>query len=234
MNKLVVKSHRPLKQRLVIALSVVATVFAAWALFEYGRYRAGFDHIAAAREYDALLGVNAALEDQLEQLREKVALLERTLQVERKASADVKISLSALQGEILELNEELAFYRGIVSPRDASRGLRLQSFKLTPLGSDGTYRYKVVLTQVLKNDRLAYGSVRLRLEGTEDGRPKVLELAQVTEKKLRELNYKFKYFQSLEGKLQLPAAFTLQRVTVEVRPRGRRQDPIEKTFEWTT
>ena len=234
MSKLIVTSHRPQKTKILVGLIITAFLFAGWSLFEYGRYRAGFDHIEAAKNYAELAATREALEEQLEQLREKKAVLERTLQVERKASNDVRISLTALQSEILELNEELAFYRGIVSPRDSRRGLHLQTFKLVPLGSDGTYRYKVVLTQVLKNERLAYGKVLLRFEGTDNGKTRVLNLADVSEKRVKELNYKFKYFQALEGKLQLPESFGLRRVAVEVRPRGRIENMIEKTFEWAT
>ncbi len=234
MSGLVVKAHRPWKTRVLLGLGAAAVVAAGWSLFEYGRYRAGFDHVAAAREYRALAAEKAALEQQLEALREQNAVLERAVQVERKAAADIKLSLQALQSEILELNEELAFYRGIVSPRQAARGLHLQSFKLTPAGHDGTYRYKVVLTQVLKNDRLAYGTVRLRLEGIQGGRPRSLDLSQVTEKGVKELKYRFKYFQDLHGELHLPDGFRLQRVTVQVRPRGGSRDMIEKTFDWET
>jgi len=68
-----------------------------------------------------------------------------------------------------------------VSPREASRGLRLQSFTLEPNGPR-SWRYKVVLTQVLKNDRLARGTVRLKVDGLQGGNPRSLELASLTEK----------------------------------------------------
>ncbi len=234
MNRLVVKTHRPWTTWVLLALGVVVLVSAGWSLLEYGRYRGGFDHIQAAQDYRELAQKKRALEDQLVELRERNAVLERTVQVERKATEDVKISLRALQAEILDLNEELAFYRGIVSPQDASRGLRLQSFKLTPVASDGSYRYKLVLTQVLKNDRVVYGAVKLQLEGTQGGRPRTLALADVTEKPVKELKYRFKYFQDMEGEFKLPQGFQLKRVAVKVLPRGKSKDAIEKTFEWKT
>ena len=234
MSGLVVKSHRPQKARALLVLGVMVVILAGWSLWEYGRYRGGFDRIQAERDFRDLHAIQSDLEAQLFQLRERNAVLERTLQVQREASAEVKVSLQALQAEIAALNEELAFYRGIVSPQDASRGLRLQSFKLTPLASDGSYRYKLVLTQVLKNDRVVKGAVQLRFEGTKAGRPQVLELDDVTEKGVKVLNYRFKYFQDFRGTVRLPAEFQLKRVAVQVRPQGRSTDVIEKTFEWKT
>lgn len=232
MNALVVKAHRPWMTRLLLALAVFAAGVGGWSAYEYGRYRAGYDGIAARVERDRLATELAGRDKEVRELREKVAVLERAAQVERQAYDEVKTSLLALQDEVLELNEELAFYRGIVSPRQAAEGLQLQSFRLEPNGLTRGYRYKIVLTQVLKNTRSTYGKVKLRLEGMADGRSRVLGLAQVSQKKVNELDYRFKYFQALEGNIELPRGFSPQRVTVQVLPRGKSKSAIEKTFDW--
>ncbi|UCE89828.1 MAG: hypothetical protein JSW10_03080 [Pseudomonadota bacterium] len=232
MSGLVVKAHRPWLSRLLLALMVLAGVVGGWSLYEYGRYRAGYDGIAAEQERDQLAATLDERDDEVRELREKVAVLERAAQVERQAYDEVKASLLVLQDEMLELNEELAFYRGIVSPRQAAEGLQLQSFRLEPNGLVRGYRYKIVLTQVLKNTRSTYGKVKLRLEGMADGRSRVLGLADVSQKKVSELDYRFKYFQALEGNIELPKGFKPQRVAIQVLPRGKSKSAIEKTFDW--
>ncbi len=228
-----VKHHNPWKTRLLIVLGALALLAGGVALFDYGRFMAGYDSAETEEELIQLLETTNQLNAEIEQLREQKAQLERAAQIERQAYSELDINLKALQAEILELKEELAFYRGIVSPRDASRGLRLQSFTLAQNGAR-SYRYKVVLTQVLKNDRLAKGRVKLYVEGLQGNKPRSLDLHTLSENSVKELSYRFKYFQNLEGDLHIPAGFRPLRASVQILPRGRRQEMIEKTIDWPT
>lgn len=229
---LVVKTHRPWKSKFVWALILLALFVSGWTLFDYGRYHAGYDSRETSNEIEGLLQVQAHLEKRIETLREEKAVLERAAQIERKAYNELDTTLKVLQAEILEHKEELAFYRGIVSPKDSSSGLYLQNFFLTQNGDTRDYRYKVVLTQVLKNSRLISGKVKLQFDGLLNGESKILELKEVTAKKTRDLNYRFKYFQNVEGVVGFPEGFSLLRVNVQILPRGRQRDMIEKTIEW--
>ena len=231
---LVVKTHNPWKTRLLIAMLLAVLVLAGWAIFEYGRFSAGYDSIEVTREHRVLLGHVDDLELQIEKLREENAVLERAAQIERKAYDELDTTLKVLQAEILELKEELAFYRGIVSPRQSAEGLHLQRFRIEANGKPRGYRYKVILTQVLNNDVTARGRITLSIAGMQGDTATVLDLPDVTEKKVRELDYRFKYFQNLEGDIQLPEGFKPLRVTVSVQPRNSRSKHknIEKTFDW--
>lgn len=232
---LVVKAHQPWKTRAILALVVVAIVIIGYSLYEYGRFSAGYDSMEAGEEHAVLLTHVGELEENIDDLREQKAVLERAAQIERKAYDELDTTLKVLQAEILELKGELAFYRGIVSPKDAAHGLHLQRFRVEPSGQTNGFQYKVILTQVLKNDRSATGVIRIKIVGTQGDQPRVLDLSQVTEKAVKELKYRFRYFQSLEGELTLPSGFTPQRVTVSVVPKDRRRkDPFEKTFDWPT
>ena len=229
---LVVKAHRPWVTRLIWVLAFVALLIAGWSVFDFGRYSAKYDSAEARRSEASFVEIKDALSTEIETLREEKAVLKRAAQIERQAYNELDATLKALQSEILELKEELAFYRGIVSPRDASRGLRLQKFTIDENGHSRSFRYKVVLSQVLKNDRLAYGKVRLAFEGLFKGQPKILKLREVTEKRINELNYKFKYFQNIEGNVEMPEGFTPSRIVLQIYPRGRHSEVIEKTFDW--
>lgn len=229
---LVVKPHNPWRVRIFVALAVIIILLAGWILFEYGRFSSGFDSVEAYKERSAFLESIQDLETQIEALREQKALLERAAQIEKKAYADLDINLKALQAETLELKEELAFYRGIVSPSNASTGLRVQRFKVESTGQPRNYRSIVVLTQVLKNHRLARGYVRLSMEGLLNGQLMTLSLKDLTEKRIKELKYRFKYFQNLEEDLTLPEGFKPLRAMIQVIPTsGKSRKTIEKTIE---
>ncbi len=230
---LVVKPHRPWLTRMLLGLGIIALLIGGWTLFDYGRYLAGYNRAECADERQTLLAVRKKLEQNVDSLREQKALLERAAQIEREAYNELDTTLKELQGEILELKEELAFYRGIVSPQDASSGLHLQRFKIEANGESQRYRYKLVLTQVLKNDRMATGKVRLSIDGMMGNQTRTLKLKELSEKRVNELNYRFKYFQKLEGNLKLPQGFTPFRVKVQIIPRNRKRNSIEKTINWS-
>jgi len=208
---LVVKAYHPWRSRVVSALLLVIVGLAGWALYEYGRFSAGFDSFQASDVQKALRKRSDALENQIDNLREEKAVLERNAQI-----------------------KELAFYRGIVSPRDAAQGLHLQRFKVEPNGKPRGFRYKVILTQVLKEDRTARGSLMLAFEGVLNNEAKVLNLQDVSEKHIKEENFSFRYFQNIEGDVQLPPGFKPQRVTIKVVPRHHsgQKESLEKTFDW--
>ena len=230
---LVVKAHRPWKSKFIWGTTVLVLLIGGWTLFDYGRYLAGYDSQGTENEIKGLLDTQAHLEKRIEGLREDKAVLQRAAQIERKAYNELDTTLKILQAEILEHKEELAFYRGIVSPKDSSSGLYLQNFLLTQNGETRSYRYKVVLTQVLKNSRLINGKVKLQFDGLLEGESKILKLKEVTAKKSKDLNYRFKYFQNVEGVVEFPEGFSLLRVKVQILPRGRQRDMIEKTIEWS-
>ncbi len=230
---LIVKAHRPWKSKFIWSIVLLVLLISGWTLFDYGRYLAGYDSRDAGNEIEGLLQTQEHLEKRIETLREDKAVLQRAAQIERKAYNELDTTLKILQAEILEHKEELAFYRGIVSPKDSSSGLYLQNFYLTQNGDTRNYRYKVVLTQVLKNSRLITGKVKLQFDGLLNGESKILDLKEITAKKVRDLNYRFKYFQNVEGVVNFPEGFSILRVKIQILPRGRQRDMIEKTIEWS-
>src|SRR5262245_6544820 len=108
-HRLVVKPHRPWKDTVLYLSAALVVGGALWAAFEYGRWRAGFDHVEAAREQARLLGELRDAERLNGGLRDRVALLERSSEIDETARAQVQGSLTELQDQILELREELAF-----------------------------------------------------------------------------------------------------------------------------
>lgn len=229
--KLKVKHYNPWKNKLILILLVIALIVGGIGLYDYGRSMAGYDSAEADIQLQKFVEINNELDEEILTLREQKAQLERAAQIEQQAYTELNASIKVLQDEILELKEELAFYRGIVSPKEASRGLHLQSFTLVGNGNH-SYRYKIVLTQVLKNDRMASGRVQLRVDGLMNNAPKTLHLSAMSDKAVKELSYRFKYFQNLEGNLNLPERFRPLRASIQILPRGRKTDVIEKTIDW--
>ena len=232
-HRMIVRPHRPLRNGVVYTVIAVLTLAAIGGAFEFGRLRAGFDAGDAERQSRQREADMAALEQQNRALRERVALLERSSEIDREAREQVQGSLAAMQDEVLELREQLAFYRGIVSPEDAQAGLRVQSFEVYSGPADNLYHFRLVLIQAIKHDRRASGTVDVVVHGVRDGQPASIPLRELVTEDMDEMRYSFKYFQDFEGDLRLPADFTPARVDVAILPGGRASNAIRRTIDWT-
>lgn len=211
--------------------AVLAVILIAWGMYEYGRYEGGFDVVAAFdRQQQLQLELDGRHQENA-QLREQMAVLERSSQIEQEAYKQLEGTVNGLQNEILELKEELAFYRGIVSPGDAQAGLNLQTFELTPTLIERKFHYKLVLTQVLSTGVVAYGNISFSVEGSQEGQPMEYTLAQLSSND-KELRFRFKYFQSFEGDVTLPDGFIPSKVNLVVKPRSRKHKQLTESINW--
>lgn len=220
MPKWVVRHHDPRSstRRVLLVALLVAAVGAL--LFSAGRMAAADDRRAAIEAERGL----AAARAELATLTERLALAERSAQVDRQAHEELRSTLAGLNSEILQLREELAFYRGIVSPADARRGVRAHGLDLQ--GAGAAWRYRLVLIQAMQHDRQAQGVAELTMVGTDADGPARVPAAS------EPLAYDFRYFQALEGDILLPDGFVPHRVEVLLRPRSEREQPVEQAFDW--
>lgn len=231
-SKFVIQRSQPRRKLLLLAVVAVAVGAGGYYLAELSHDSRGDRVTRLQLEQKSLIGDNRELREENDDLEARLAVLERSKQVDEKAYADLDAYLKQLQGEILELKEELAFYRGIVSSNE-TRGVLIHTFVVEREGSTDAYRYSLVLTRNMRNDRLISGTVDLSLSGEMQGALKQLSLKDISVSEDSELSFKFKHFQRLEGRLTLPKGFVPHRVYVKVQTRGKRATDAEKTFDWS-
>jgi len=215
----------------VLALLIVALL--GWGIYRLGLYAAGQNNAELRAERVQLQAQLAEARKENSHLRERVAVLERAEQIDRQAYGEVERSLKQVQDEMLELKEEVAFYRGIVSPAETASGLSVTRFKLFGMGEEGVYRFKLVLTQLRTNTRLVKGHASFVIDGVLHGQQKQLSLREVSGGTQDKLKLRFKYFQNIEGDIVLPAGFLPSRVIVEVVPVGKGWQRFKKSFDWS-
>lgn len=231
--KLIIKSHHPWRHRAKLMALFLVLLLVAWGVFEYGFLRAGYDN-SSLHEERAVLSEQLDQEQQLTQgLRAQVAILERAAQVDKQAYGSVEVSQKQAQDEMLELKEEVAFYRGIVAPMETASGLSIPSFQVTEIGEAGIYRFKLVFTQMKSNQRLVKGYAKVVFEGVKNGVQVQLSLKEVSGGALGKIKLRFKYFQNNEGEIVLPKGFLPSRVRVELVPTGKGMIRLKKTFDWS-
>ncbi|MFI4921709.1 MAG: DUF6776 family protein [Gammaproteobacteria bacterium] len=205
-----------------------AVVLAVFLAFVYGEYRSGYDRQAAVALQDVL---DQAQEDNTS-LKEQIAVLERERDVDTSTSQQVQTSIQELQRKLTDVQEELAFYRGIVSPSAGEEGVRVQSLKFAGGGAPRLYHYRLVLIQARTRELRISGSVDMHIYGSQQGKPVILDARDIAPGTKPPFGFAFQYFQSLEGDVFLPADFMPGRVEVSVHESGR--DPVQQNFDWSS
>jgi hypothetical protein len=232
-SMLTIKPHHPWWFRVRVGLIVMGLAGVFWGGYEYGHFRAGYDNHTLLEERVTLRVRLAEQQKESRRLRVRIAILERTGQVDKKGYSEVEHSLKQAQNAMLALKQEVAFYRGIVAPAEAASGLGITSFQVTDIGGERAYRFKLVMTQLKTNNRMVKGDVRISLEGVRNGQQERLGLKEISGGALDKLKLRFKYFQNIEGEIVLPEGFLPSRVRVEVVPVGKGWTRFKKTFDWS-
>ena len=217
-------------------LYVLVTVVVAASLylaFELGRYQSGYSILDHRHDEAALAAKITDGRAASDELRRQLAIVNTASEIDRATYRQVESTLSALQAQIQTQEEELVFYRGIVSPTDRVAGLRIQSLEVLPSDAEGRFLLRLLLVQAIVHNRRVSGNVKLQLEGIQDGQMASFDVAElVAPGEPYDMAYEFRYFQGLETELALPLGFEPQRVTVEIWPNEARAERINQSFEW--
>ena len=203
-------------------------------VYQFGQLRAGYNRLAAGQRFGELKDEFIASGEANKKLRGQVAILETNEKVKAEAYRRVEAQLTELQAKILEQQEDLAFYRGIVSS-DQQAGLRIQDFALSAAPDNESYILRLVLAQAIRNDRRVSGRVDLSVEGTRNGELVTLNLKELSgeSQNFAPLKFSFRYFQNLQADLVLPDGFAPDRVIVKLTPKTKSVKVIEKIYEWS-
>jgi hypothetical protein len=205
-----------------------------YLVFELGRYAGGYSILDHRRDRVTLADRLTQEQAASDELRRQIAILETASEVDRATYAQVKTTLSELQAQIQEQEEELVFYRGIVSPQDGAAGLRIQSLEVLPSDGEGRYLLSLLLVQSIAQTRKVSGSVGWSIEGIQGGQTISLDVAKLAVPgESYDMAYEFRYFQGLEAEVSLPVGFEPQRIMVEIAPREARAERINQIFEWS-
>jgi uncharacterized membrane-anchored protein YhcB (DUF1043 family) len=228
-GELIIKQRYSPRMKLLLAvMGAVALLASAGFIYNYGLNRAGFERESAQETQQTLQDEMRKLQDENRELQESLARSQRTIQMDQAAYQDLDKSLKASAQEIVKLREELNFYRNIISPADKKSGLRIQNLYIEPAGGTNQFRYKLVLIQALKHESTVQGRAIIEVSGMQVGEDTLLRFPAANE---RPIQVNFKYFQDIEGKLELPRNFQPKRIKVYIKTSGG-TSLAEATYSW--
>jgi hypothetical protein len=202
-----------------------------WVGFDYGREWAGLAATDTGRAVRRLRETVDALEQERDQLRRKLAALERSVQVDREATRLAQMDVKGVEEENQELEREVQFLRNLLE-EEAVGALRIKDFKLVQESGERRYGYRFTVVQAKEDFGLSEGRVYVSLLGSTEGESTELPLEDVSVDSVESHKMRFRHFQKLQGSVQLPEGFSPDGVVVEVKPTTKKLPPLRKEFDW--
>ncbi|GAB1267475.1 hypothetical protein NBRC116493_07280 [Aurantivibrio infirmus] len=232
-HRLIVVPYRPQFRILLIASIVLALCVVAAVSYLLGEHRGSSLQIQAVAERDSLRLKLESKTKEAEQLSQQVANLTLATEVDKVAGEDVRNEVIQLKDEISALQEDISFYRGLMEPTDNKRGLTIGSVDVISTSVPRQYDFKVVVQQLTTNHQLLQGSLEFNVIGREGPIYRNIALKDLTSQvDSDEIRLGFKYFQNIEGRLEIPIGFEPERIEIIARSTGRDAVQVEKKFGW--
>ena len=231
---MVVVPHRPVR-RVILLLTLVFTVVGGIAgSFFYG-YRSG----TLQGQFDQLDGEQLTanlekFESENTALRSQVALLDRSSVMDQRANDEIQDTILALREHIAQLEQDVLFYRQVMSEDFENVGLVIGQMDIEATDVPAKFKYKLVLRQQESSGgAFLKGHVNVNVAGTLGQEQVVFPMHELSEDTDQvDIKLRFKYFQNIEGELELPADFVPEQIhimAVETAPMAK---TINKSFSW--
>ncbi len=231
--KLVVTTYAPGRRWITIVILVLIVAGGVYGMFEFGRYSAGFDSLAALKQRTTLRSEIEAHEATIFDLRSKIAQLESSTVGQTREREEVQRTIGDLQAHVARANQELAFFRGIVTQNANSAEVKIQQARMVATATANKFRIRVTLVQPMKPDSVVSGVVVLIVEGEVDGKPGRADFATLSGGKRREIPFTFRYLENIEEEITLPPGMKPEQLLVEVRSNRRGSAPVQQAYVWS-
>jgi hypothetical protein len=172
-----------------------------------------------------------ALEGSIEELRTRLAVAERGLQVSDEAKAALQRDLEARTDEMNAMRADLSFFQKFTGGGNVD-ALGVQEVLIQSTPEPRVFNFRFALSQNLKRGTMARGRINFTVSGTLNGKIKRLKYSElVGEGNSDKLTYEFKYFQLFDGTIFLPEGFTPS--AVNVRMQNDSGESAEKETAWS-
>ena len=229
--KLVIRRHNPRRSALLWAAGALVGGALLLASYDRGRHDAGYDREAAARQRSALQAQAAQLEQSNQTLRTRVAELETRGLGQVQERADLARTIGELQAQVARQSQELEFFRGVVTPGEATIAVRIQQVRITAGTGAGHFRLRLTLVQTAHAEHAVSGALALKVDGRLAGQVDSLDLPALTGGRESEEKFSFRYFQTLDDEIELPANYRPERLSAEITA-GDKAPPLTQSFPW--
>lgn len=229
----VVVRYEPRRRARVVIVSLVAVVAIAAASALLGSSVVYDQLLSAKQERDQLTDALVESEQARQYSEQQLANLSTGAEMDRQAVDEVRATIKEQRQQIAALNEEIGFYKGLMSPTERERGLSIRGWEIYPTANPLRFQYKLLIQQLAVKHQVLKGSVSVVIAGREGEVEKSINLADLSaEAATHNMPLRFKYFQNIEGELELPVGFTPQRVALVAKATKPKKVQVEKHYGW--
>lgn len=229
--RVAVRTHMPWYLRWIAIVAVGGVVFGTgWATYDFGMEFAGFRRGEADHALGKLRETIESQQQELSELRSKVAQAERQLQIEHATYSDMEKQVKSLSGENATLKEDLAFFQSLMPASGRDGTLTINRFRLQPETLPGEYRYRLLLVQTGMRVNEYRGHLEFALSLQQGDRKVVLTLPSPQDKNVKEYQLSFKFFQRIEGTFRISPDAVVKSMQVRVFENGSNAPKLTQTL----
>ena len=242
-HQMVVVPYRPMYKALIFVAFFTSMAVFGWLSYGLGNYQGLELQVEVAQEKELIkrqLGEATVL---ITQMRQEIADLTVGGEIDNKANEEVRQTIQNQQNLLAAQSEEISFYKGVMLPNVAGKGLRIEQLTLSS-NAPGRVKYSLLLTQIVDKHDYVQGGVQISLlgrnesrndgrnDGQVDGQEETFQLSELDLDKTEAIKFRFRYFQNIVGEVQLPEGFIPRKVVVVVQSSGTNAQRLEKKFDW--
>ena len=176
----------------------------------------------------------APAKEQLSQLKEQVEKLDSEreklsstansadseLNIERSTQKQLAEQVQALTAENNKLKEDLAFFENLIPNSGGPEGLHIGAFK-ADTSNKTQVQYRVLVMQGGKNVQDFVGELQFQLTVVDNGKTATLTLPDTKNDDAAKLKLSFKYYQRVEGTLNVPEGAVIKSVQARILDKGQ-------------
>lgn len=232
MFKHIVKKDSRFKPKHYFVFFTIVIITTIFYLHDNPRLNAIRTQLSQAHDINTLLNENIDLREQKKELSEKNMKLMLLADVDNETSVKLQNQIKSLQEQIFNLTRELKFYQGIITASSYSNGLNIQGLHIETTQKKGFFRYKLVLTNIGKSDKVAEVSVDMKVEGSDNSGFRTLKLNDISSGTEYKNRIKIRNFERIEGNFNMPDGFEPLRVLVDLKQHGGEKLRLHRVFEW--
>jgi hypothetical protein len=203
-----------------------------YGTFELGRFLSGYSIVSSRLEHLEQSTRIDSLQTEINKLHRQLSSAQMGRKVDQQSTDSVQQSFAGLQETIQKQQEELSFYKAIVSP-DAAAPVapQVQRIEVQPDDVANRYRVKLILIQPMALNANAQGTLQVMIKGTRMGQSITLPFKDLlVDKGEATAKFSYRYFQTLEQVIDLPTDF--QPLTVQIELRANQHPTQQQEFAW--
>lgn len=166
---------------------------------------------------------------------ERVHSLEVELAVEQLANQQAQALLKKEAELYFDIKKQLAFYEKIMAPEKQAGSVVVDKVNVVATNTPNLYRFQVTLVQQKLKRRYTKGLIDLSFIGSLHGKPKRIQLTDVSTIIKKDLSFNFQYFQLISGEFILPEKFIAEELALTVniaKSRSQKKIKFEQTLPW--